>query len=163
MRLFYLNCIRRTLLLLCLLLTVTIVYLVLGSAKPGEAVDVEIFELPEILTAKDDSQAKAFIKPLDTYKAIWTRPLRANLNPPKIEAPKTPPKPPEPKLPALAGIIFEPVNSFALFTAEGGKILLKRESEKINDFTISRILLSAVELSFKQKTYELKLPKKEVK
>lgn len=62
MRLFYINCVRRMLLLLCLLLTALAVYLILGLTKPAKTAVVEVFELPEILTAEDDTQAKALVE-----------------------------------------------------------------------------------------------------
>ena len=146
--------------LLCLLLTAAVVYVVVEFTKPAKSVDVEVFELPEILIAEDDTQKKAYTTPLDTYQVIWTRPLRKDLNPPKPKPKSAPKKPPQPKLPALAGIIFEPGNSFALFAGNRGTIVLKQESELIDKFTLTQILPEGVKLLFGEKIYDVKLPKK---
>ena len=73
------------------------------------------------------------------------------------------PKPPQPKLPALAGIIFEPGNSFALFGGDRNTIVLKQENQQIDKFTLIKILPEGVKLTFGEKTYEVKLPKKDHK
>ncbi len=161
MRLFYLNCLQRVLLFISILLTTGVINVIYSLTTYEQESKSDTFDLPEIVSIEDNTQTKTFVVPMDTYKVVWTRQLRADLNPPKIEIPKPPPKPPEPKLPALAGIIFEPENSFVLFANEGGKILLKKENQIINEFIVARILPDAVELIFKEKKYELKMPKKE--